>query len=142
MFSDSWNVILAFSCIAWYTYIFISNRGRLNPPLPPGPWGLPVVGSLPFLGPELHSYFADLSETYGPLVTLRLGTKIGIVVASPSTAKEVLKDFDVTFANRDVPAAGREATYGGLDISWLPYGPQWRMLRKVSKSTARTQIKY
>lgn len=43
----------------------------------------------------------------------------------------MLKDHDITFANRDVPVAGRLATYGGIDIVWTPYGPEWRMLRKV-----------
>lgn len=54
-----------------------------------------------------------------------------VVVSSPSLAREVLKDQDTTFANRDVPVAAKEATYGGLDIVRLPYGSDWRMLRKV-----------
>nr|KYP56459.1 Flavonoid 3'-monooxygenase [Cajanus cajan] len=41
-------------------------------------------------------------------------------------AREVLKDHDTVFANRDVPAAGRAASY-----VWSPYGAEWRMLRKV-----------
>ena len=53
------------------------------------------------------------------------------MVSSPSMAREVLKDQDITFANRDVPAAARAATYGGSDITWTPYGPEWRMLRKT-----------
>nr|KYP56454.1 Flavonoid 3'-monooxygenase [Cajanus cajan] len=62
---------------------------------------------------------------------LRLGSKLAIVITSPAIAREVLKDHDIVFANRDVPAAGRVATYGGSDIAWNPYGPEWRMLRKV-----------
>ena len=46
-------------------------------------------------------------------------------------ARQVLKDQDVTFANRDPTEAGRAATYGGSDIAWTSYGPEWRMLRKV-----------
>ncbi|KAK9143320.1 LOW QUALITY PROTEIN: hypothetical protein Syun_012720 [Stephania yunnanensis] len=102
-----------------------------NPKLPPGPRGLPLVGNLPFLHPDLHTHFARLANTYGPIFKLQLGTKLGVVVTSPSLAKQVLKDHDTTFANRDVPAVGRTATYGGLDITWTPYGPEWRMLRKV-----------
>ncbi|KAL8152593.1 hypothetical protein V2J09_010353 [Rumex salicifolius] len=114
--ANTWFAILTLCCIAWASWVFISILRRVNPPLPPGPLGLPVVGSLPFLDPELHTYFASLTKTYGPLVTLRLGKKIGIVVGSASMAKQILKEHDVTFANRDVPAAGREATYGGVDI--------------------------
>ncbi|XP_052209096.1 flavonoid 3'-monooxygenase CYP75B137-like [Diospyros lotus] len=107
------------------------SRTRRQPPLPPGPFGLPLVGNLPFLDPELHKYFAKLARDYGPILSLRLGMKLGIVVSSPSLAREILKDQDVTFANRDVLAAAKEASYGGSDIAWSPYGPEWRMLRKV-----------
>jgi cytochrome P450 len=62
---------------------------------------------------------------------LQLGSKLGIIVSSPNLAREVLKDHDITFANRDVPDVARIAAYGGSDIAWSPYGPEWRMLRKV-----------
>ncbi|KAF8389483.1 hypothetical protein HHK36_026178 [Tetracentron sinense] len=100
-------------------------------PLPPGPRGLPLLGSLPFLSPDHHRCFAELSQIYGPIMKVRLGCKLCIVITSPSIAREVLKDQDTTFANRDVPAVGFLGSYGGLDIVWSPYGAHWRMLRKV-----------
>ncbi|KAL8539652.1 hypothetical protein ACS0TY_001314 [Phlomoides rotata] len=111
--------------------LLVKKSSNKNPPLPPGPRGLPVLGNLLSLDPELHTYFAKLAQTYGPIYTLKLGKKIGIVISSPALAKQVLKDQDTTFANRDVPVAGKEAAYGGADIVWTPYGPEWRMLRKV-----------
>lgn len=126
-------LLLLCGLFALTVYISVySLRGNgTSLPLPPGPRGIPVVGSLPFLDPELHSYFSTLAKIYGPVFKLRLGTKLGIVVTSPDAAKEVLKDHDVTFANRDVLAAGRAGTYGGADLVSAPYGPEWRMLRKV-----------
>ncbi|KAK8675649.1 hypothetical protein V6N13_033714 [Hibiscus sabdariffa] len=112
-----------------YSLMCIKSR-KGQPRSPPGPRGLPIVGNLPFLEPELHSYFAQLARTYGPVVKLQLGSKTGILVSSPSTARQVLKDQDIAFANRDVPVVGMLAT-GGCDIVWSPYGPDWRMLRKV-----------
>lgn len=90
-----------------------------------------MLGNLPFLDPELHAHFAELAWTHGPIMKLWLGNKVAIVVSSPSLAKEVLKDHDATFANREVPIVGRVATYGGFDIVSSSYGPQWRLLRKV-----------
>ncbi|KAG2681446.1 hypothetical protein I3760_11G145200, partial [Carya illinoinensis] len=116
--------------LSWYVWIY-SKSNKVTPPLPPGPRGLPLVGNLLSLDPELHSYFAGLAQKHGPILKLRLGNKLGIVVTSPSLAREVLKDHDVNFANRDVPAAARALAYDGSDIVWTPYGPEWRMLRKV-----------
>uniref|UniRef100_A0A5B7BIH9 Putative geraniol 8-hydroxylase-like n=1 Tax=Davidia involucrata TaxID=16924 RepID=A0A5B7BIH9_DAVIN len=129
--SSNGTIALVVLAISWYSWMFINKSKKGQSPLPPGPRGLPLVGNLPFLDPELHTYFASLAPTYGPILTLWLGKKVGIVVTSPAVAREVLKDHDTTFANRDVPVAGKEATYGGSDIVWTPYGPEWRMLRKV-----------
>ncbi|OWM71848.1 hypothetical protein CDL15_Pgr017731 [Punica granatum] len=110
---------------AWI-YFFKYQKGS-----PPGPVGLPLVGYLPFLKPELHTHFACLARTYGPILKLMLGSKVAIVISSPSGAREVLKDQDATFANRDVHVAAVILTYGGSDIVSAPYGPKWRMLRRV-----------
>lgn len=125
------NSIIGALAVVWILLLLVKKPNSSNPPLPPGPKGLPLFGNLLSLDPELHTYFATLAKTYGPIFTLKLGKKIGIVISSPELAKAVLKDQDTTFANRDVPAAGREAAYGGADIVWTPYGPEWRMLRKV-----------
>ncbi|XP_055821352.1 flavonoid 3'-monooxygenase CYP75B137-like [Solanum dulcamara] len=122
------SYFLGILALLWFLWFFISNS---NKGLPPGPKALPLIGNLHSLDPELHTYFASLSQNYGPIYRLWLGKKIGIIITSPALAREVLKDQDTIFANRDVPAAGREATYGGEDITWTPYGPKWRMLRKV-----------
>ncbi|KAG6606160.1 Geraniol 8-hydroxylase, partial [Cucurbita argyrosperma subsp. sororia] len=125
------NYPFIFTLLAGFLVLlsFRSRRRRLQ--LPPGPPGVPLLGNLPFLDPELHTYFTELARKYGPIVKLQLGSKIGIIINSPSVAREVLKDHDITFANHDVPRAARAATYGGYDIVWSPYGPEWRMLRKV-----------
>ncbi|XP_026657221.2 geraniol 8-hydroxylase-like [Phoenix dactylifera] len=124
---------LAAALLAVLLYVAVLRRWHRSSSSkpPPGPAGLPLVGSLPFLDPELHTYFARLAATHGPLFSIRLGTKLGIVVSSPALAREVLKDHDPIFANRDVPSAARVIAYGGADIVWNPNGPTWRMLRRV-----------
>ncbi|PSS11496.1 Flavonoid 3',5'-hydroxylase [Actinidia chinensis var. chinensis] len=125
------TLTIAILAISWYTMKSAVTEKKKHPPLPPGPRGLPVVGNLLSLDPEIHSFFACLSGTYGPILTLRLGRKVCIVVSSPAAAREVLKDHDIVFANRDVPAVTTAMPYGGRDIVFTPYGPEWRMLRRV-----------
>lgn len=116
--------------ISWFAVLITSKK--TNPPLPPGPRSLPLVGNLLSIDPDnLHTYFANLAQTYGPIMKLQLGRKVCIVITSPSLAREVFKEQEINFINRDVTAAGLEGSYGGTDIVWTPYGPEWRMLRKV-----------
>ncbi|KAF8389539.1 hypothetical protein HHK36_024054 [Tetracentron sinense] len=118
--------------IFWCIRMFkISRKGTVS--LPPGPRGLPLVGYLPFLDTDLHRAFAKLANVYGPIMKLRLGNKLVVILSSPSLAKEVLRDQDITFANRDPPIAALTLTYGGLDIAWSSYGTHWRMLRRCAR---------
>lgn len=44
-------------------------EGVSHPKVPPGPWGLPIVGYLPFLGLDAHKELHLLSKTYGKVFT-------------------------------------------------------------------------
>lgn len=62
---------------------------------------------------------------------LHLGTRLWIVLNSPSVAKEFLKDHDIIFASRDMLAVSWTGSYGRQDMVWAPYGDHWRMMRKL-----------
>ncbi|TVU04691.1 hypothetical protein EJB05_47821, partial [Eragrostis curvula] len=79
-----------------------------------------------------YVYFARLAGKYGPIFSIRLGSKLGVVITSPSLAREVLREQDLVFSSRDVPDAARSISYGGgQNIVWNPVGPTWRLLRRV-----------
>ncbi|OMO81286.1 Cytochrome P450 [Corchorus olitorius] len=134
-------LLAAALAIAWWFW-FGKKFTKSRAPLPPGPPCLPIIGNLPFLKPDLHQYFHKLSQIYGPIIKLQLGNKTCIVVSSASVAKEVLKDHDAIFANRDPPIAALIGTYGGSSISWRPHGPEWRKLRRlvVSEVMSKTSL--
>lgn len=123
-------IVIALSSVVWYIWLYAKSK-RQPHPLPPGPWGLPIIGNLPLLKPELHTYFQGLAKEHGPIFKLWLGSKLAIVVSSSEVAREILRTNDIIFANHDVPAVALINTYGGIDIAWSPYGPRWRMLRKL-----------
>ncbi|KAK9276596.1 hypothetical protein L1049_006131 [Liquidambar formosana] len=95
------------------------------------PRGLPLIGYLPFIGADLHISFTKLAKVYGPIYKLRLGTKLCVVLSSPDLIKEVVRDHDVTFANRDPTVAASVFSNGGTDNAFAPYGSNWRMLLKI-----------
>lgn len=110
---------------------FIKSLLTRAPPLPPGPRGLPILGYLPFLRNNLPHQFSDLAHKYGPIFKLYLGNKLCIVISSPSLAKEVVRNQDAIFSNRDGPVAALVATYGGNDIAFSPPNSQWRAMKKL-----------
>uniref|UniRef100_A0A0E0ACC6 Cytochrome P450 n=1 Tax=Oryza glumipatula TaxID=40148 RepID=A0A0E0ACC6_9ORYZ len=101
--------------------------------LPPGPWQLPVIGSLHHLVGKLpHQAMRDLARRHGPVMMLRLGEVPTLVVSSPEAAREVTKTHDVSFATRPLSATTRVFSNGGRDIVFAPYGDYWRQLRKIT----------
>ncbi|KAF6147239.1 hypothetical protein GIB67_039369 [Kingdonia uniflora] len=120
------TVFLAIFAITWY---YTSTTRKIQ--LPPGPRGLPIFGSLPFVDPKIHVYFTKLAKVYGPIFKVKLGRKLCVVLSSADVAKEVLKVKDYIFANRDPIRLALLISYNASDIVFAPYCAEWRMLRMV-----------
>ncbi|KAI3850372.1 hypothetical protein MKW92_005392, partial [Papaver armeniacum] len=101
--------------------------------LPPGPRRLPLIGNLHQLGNDLpHISLQKLSNVYGPLMFLKLGSLPTLVVSSADMAKEILTVHDLVFSNRPMFYAPTKLSYGCSDISFSPYGDYWREIRKIA----------
>ncbi|XP_028768436.1 cytochrome P450 71D9-like [Neltuma alba] len=100
--------------------------------LPPGPWRLPVIGSVHHLAGALpHHRFRELSRKYGAVMWLQLGETPTVVVSSAEAAKEVLRTHDVIFAQRPHLPAADVVLYGSTNITFSPVGDHWKLLRKI-----------
>ncbi|PWA99111.1 heme-binding cytochrome P450 [Artemisia annua] len=127
--------------LLWYKWTIPYTR-KEKTRLPPGPYGLPIVGYLPFLGSNLHEKFTNMADTYGPIFSLRLGTKLHVIVNSMDLAKVIAHDLDHTFANRVPPLTALTITYGASDVIWSNNNTHWRDMRKllVSQVLSNTSI--
>ncbi|MED6118229.1 hypothetical protein PIB30_000856 [Stylosanthes scabra] len=98
---------------------------------PPGPPGLPIIGNLHQLGPKPHVTLSTLSKTYGPLMSLQLGSVTVVIASSPSAAQEILQRHDSSFSDRPIPDV-ITAQPNVLDtLAWSPGGPRWRSRRRL-----------
>ncbi|KAL2326954.1 hypothetical protein Fmac_020381 [Flemingia macrophylla] len=102
--------------------------------LPPSPLALPVIGHFHLLKPPLHRSFHNLSNRYGPLIHLYLGSTPVVVVSSAEAAKEIFKTHELSFSNRPANAAISYLTYGSSDLGFAPYGPFWKFMKKLCMS--------
>ncbi|CAO2145908.1 unnamed protein product [Urochloa humidicola] len=122
--------VLVLLLLSKLKYLLIT-KPNLN--LPPGPWTLPVIGSLHHLvtSPNLYRATRGLAQKHGPLISLRLGEVSAVVVSSAEAAREVMKTNDITFADRFSNATISAFTFNGNNIAFAPYGERWRQLRKI-----------
>ncbi|KAK4432704.1 cytochrome [Sesamum alatum] len=114
--------------------LFFSNRRKRlrKSSYPPGPPGLPFVGNLhQFDTATPHIYLWRLSNKYGPVMFMKIGSKPVLVVSSPRIAKEVLKTHDLVFSSRPRVLGQYKLSYNSLDVAFAPYSESWRELRKI-----------
>ncbi|GFZ03515.1 Cytochrome P450 superfamily protein [Actinidia rufa] len=127
-------LILYSMLVAFFLYCLLNLRTLLNRHsgrLPPGPKPWPLIGNLPHLGPVPHHSIAAMARKYGPLMHLRLGLVNVVVAASASVAAQFLKVHDANFSSRPPNSGAKHIAYNYQDLVFAPYGPRWRMLRKI-----------
>jgi len=61
---------------------------------PPGPRGLPLLGVIPFLGRYFERSAKKWSETYGPVLSLRMGREDFVVLNDYESIYEVSTDWN------------------------------------------------
>ncbi|KAK6921151.1 Cytochrome P450 [Dillenia turbinata] len=123
--------ILAFPilvCSLLYLWDAAAGKHRR---LPPGPLPLPVIGNLHMLGHLPHQALCHLSKKFGPIMSIRLGNVLAIVVSSPCMARLFLKTHDQVFAGRPEMQSVHYFSYGRRGIGFTEYGPYWRNIRKL-----------
>ncbi|KQJ90462.1 cytochrome P450 76M5 [Brachypodium distachyon] len=132
------SVCISLLCISLLCYLW--NKATNPPagaPAPPGPTPYPVIGNIPDLlrAGELHRALARLSETYGPVMSMRLGTATTVVLSSPAAAHEALHKKDGAVSDRWVPDNANVMGHSGISMVWLPSSsPLWKHLRTVAST--------
>ncbi|XP_049388529.1 premnaspirodiene oxygenase-like [Solanum stenotomum] len=112
--------------------IFVRKSKKTKQRWPPGPWKLPIIGSIHHLiGALPHHVLRNLSRKYGPLTHLQLGEIDVVIVSSPHMAKQVLKVHDLSFAARPELMASDRVFYSKNDIVFARYGDYWKQIRKI-----------
>ncbi|KAL8252647.1 hypothetical protein R6Q59_036340 [Mikania micrantha] len=85
--------------------LYVTRASRSVKNLPPGPRPWPIIGNMHQMAKNPHVVAANFAKQYGPLISLRLGTRLLVVASSPEAAKEVLKTQDRQLSGRSIPDA-------------------------------------
>lgn len=121
--------------------LFLWNVLKRPRGIPPGPYGLPIVGSLLSFGSDdPMSYFTELRKKYGNIYSIYFGSRLNIFINDLEMAKDAfLKHGEVfsarpeSFLFREV-AGGKDGLMHGLVQS---EGRLWKEQRKFALSKLR-----
>ncbi|KAF0928776.1 hypothetical protein E2562_010655 [Oryza meyeriana var. granulata] len=123
----------------------LRNAASRRRRLPPGPPALPLFGNLLWLrhsAADVEPLLLQLLEKYGPVVTLRIGSRLSIFVADRHLAHAALIGAGTKLADR--PQAATSTLLGVSDniITRANYGAMWRLLRRnlVSQTLQQSRV--
>lgn len=103
---------------------------RLRFKLPPGPKPWPIIGNLFGIRKGLFKSYNDWARTYGPIISIWLGSNLNVVVSNSELAKQVLKEHDHVLADRFRLKINNTSS-NGQDLIWADYGPHYVKVRKM-----------
>ncbi|KAL1815925.1 hypothetical protein ACET3Z_018499 [Daucus carota] len=125
-------LLLAISLPLLLLFTLRNHHVRKSSRRPPGPPGLPVIGNMhQFDSLSTHVYLYKLSQKYGPLMSLQLGSVQTLVISSAAAAKQVFKYHDLCFSSRPTLVGSQRVSYNGIDVVFAPYNDYWRDMRKL-----------
>ncbi|KAJ7966682.1 Cytochrome P450 [Quillaja saponaria] len=122
---------LVFICsLSWL--LIKSHRPAKRAPEASGAW--PLIGHLHLLGgPQpAHLTLGNMADKYGPVFSIRLGVYRSLVVSSWEIARECFTINDKAFASRPKFLAPEILGYNYAMVGFSPYGPYWRLVRKIA----------
>lgn len=135
MFNQS-NITLA--CVFIFTLIAIGvyRRRIRSKDQPPGPWGLPFVGYLPFFRKNPPRKCTQLAKTYGDIFCIQLGSWPTIVLNSRAAIREALVEQSDTFSDR--PAFFSCKVVNNMrSLGFGSYNARWRLHSKIASTVLR-----
>ncbi|GLT36851.1 hypothetical protein SLA2020_112010 [Shorea laevis] len=136
---EVWFIILVTVSVALLLKAFLNLLFPTKSPahsLPPGPSTIPIIG--PFLWlrklastSEMELILRKLHAKFGPMVTLKIGSRPAIFIADRSLAHQALVQNGAVFSDRPKPVpTSKIMSSNQHNISSAAYGPTWRLLRR------------
>ncbi|XP_015266096.1 PREDICTED: cytochrome P450 2F5-like [Gekko japonicus] len=136
--SGGWTLALLLAALSALLGLLAGQRRRRRKTgrLPAGPPPLPLLGNLLQLDPRaMHRSLEKLSQKYGPVYTIHLGSLPCVVLCGYQAVKEALVDQADDFSDRgEFPVFYRFTQGNGIAFS---NGDKWKVLRRFALQTLK-----
>jgi len=114
--------------------------------LPPGPKGLPFIGNLLDLADSdlVRGKVRKWAEQHGDIFYTKIGGSDYIWLSSPKVVKDLMDKKSTIYSSRPPLPLAQDVASAGRRQLFMPYGPEWRTLRKASHAllNSATAVKY
>ncbi|XP_073399844.1 cytochrome P450 1A1-like isoform X2 [Dendrobates tinctorius] len=131
------NVEITLALVTFFIVLLITKKIWRKRKLPPGPWGLPILGNILQIEELPHMTFFKMKEKYGDVFLVKLGSVPVVVVSGLETVKKVLLKQGEQFA-------GRPKLYtfslinDGTSLAFSEnFGAAWKLHKKIAKTSLR-----
>ena len=105
---------------------------------PPGPRGYPILGNVLELRKDTHLALTRLSQKYGDVMEVRIGTRPVLVLSGLDTIKQALVKQGEDFMGRPDLHSFRHVA-DGQSLTFSPdSGEVWKARRKLAQSALKT----
>lgn len=98
-----WLILLLVLALLWIAQMVVKRvLTRKSPYKPlPGPYGVPLLGYLPFVGTQPYKTFYQLKPKYGDVFQVNIASLNIVVLNSPEVIREALSkvicDYSIVF---------------------------------------------
>lgn len=117
-------------------------------PLPPGPKGLPIVGSLPHIWRKPYVKIAEYARKYGDVMLIRLANEPTVVISHPAIMRDAFRLPELSDRLDDDSISStfspEVAQMLKADLIFGDYDERWRQLQRYAQrnilSRSRTEV--
>ncbi|KAK7317893.1 hypothetical protein RJT34_02500 [Clitoria ternatea] len=130
---ETWFLIVVTLCLCVLSRPILSLL-HTKKPIPPGPSHIPIITSIQWLRKsffDLEPILRTLHAKYGPIVTLRMGSRPSIFISDRSLAHHALVKNGTLFSDRPKPLPTDKILNSDQhNINSASYDDTWRTLRR------------
>ncbi|KAG3262287.1 cytochrome P450 1A1, transcript variant X1 [Ictidomys tridecemlineatus] len=134
------ELLLAAAIFCLVFWVVRASRPRVPKGLksPPGPWGWPLIGHMLTLGKNPQVALAKLSQKYGDVLQIRIGTTPVVVLSGLDTIHQALVRQGDDFKGRPDLYTFTFVT-DGKSMTFSPdSGPVWAARRRLAQSALKS----
>ncbi|KAF1344982.1 cytochrome P450 [Delphinella strobiligena] len=148
--SQSFGLVIIGGLIAVSVFYFLTVPNALKDKrrrhLPPGPKGLPFIGNLLDLADSDQVRFKvrNWAQEHGDIFYTKIGGTDYVWLSSPKVVKDLMDKKSSIYSSRAPLPLAQDVASAGRRQLFMPYGAQWRTLRKSSHAllNSTAAIKY